>query len=146
MLFVRLFDFALVWFCLFRFPLCVWEGLLFVIMALRGLFSYVFWCARRQSESRKSCLFVNRVENRSRVYSVLLNVIVFLVNERNESKTEDVSASKAMIRSMFCIKRIKSRNGSVRFIPHLSKISQSSIYTEKQKKPVCIMLARIYFL
>ena len=34
--------FALVWFCLFPLPLGVWEGLLFVIVALPGLFSYPF--------------------------------------------------------------------------------------------------------
>ena len=37
--FVRL---ALVWFCLFHLPLGVWEGLRFVIVALPGLFSYLF--------------------------------------------------------------------------------------------------------
>ena len=35
--------FALVWFCLFPLPLGVWEGLRFVIVALPGLFSYLFW-------------------------------------------------------------------------------------------------------
>ena len=35
--FVRLFDFALVWFCLFPLPRDVWEGLRLVIMALPGL-------------------------------------------------------------------------------------------------------------
>ena len=34
--------FALVWFCLFPPPLGVWEGLRFVIVALPGLFSYLF--------------------------------------------------------------------------------------------------------
>ena len=34
--------FALVWFCLFPLPLGVWEGLRFVIVALLGLFSYLF--------------------------------------------------------------------------------------------------------
>ena len=34
--------FALVWFCLFPLPLSVWEGLRFVIVALPGLFSYLF--------------------------------------------------------------------------------------------------------
>ena len=38
--------FVLVWICLFPLPLGVWEGLLFVIVALPGLFSYlVFECA-----------------------------------------------------------------------------------------------------
>ena len=34
--------FAFVWFCLFPLPLGVWEGLWFVIVALPGLFSYLF--------------------------------------------------------------------------------------------------------
>ena len=34
--------FALVWFCLFPLPLGVWEGLRLVIVALPGLFSYLF--------------------------------------------------------------------------------------------------------
>ena len=35
--------FVLVWFCLFPLPLDVWEGLRFVIVALPGLFSYLFF-------------------------------------------------------------------------------------------------------
>ena len=35
--------FALVWVCLFPLPLGVWEGLRFVIVALLGLFSYLFF-------------------------------------------------------------------------------------------------------
>ena len=42
-LFVRLFDFRLFDFCLFFLPLGVWEGLRLVIVALRGLFSYLFF-------------------------------------------------------------------------------------------------------
>ena len=39
----RTFDrFVLVWICRFPLPLCVWEGLRFVIVALPGLFSYPF--------------------------------------------------------------------------------------------------------
>ena len=38
--------FVLVWICRFSLPLGVWEGLRFVIVALPGLFSYLFssWC------------------------------------------------------------------------------------------------------
>ena len=39
-MFVR---FALVWFYLFPLPLGVWKGLWFVIVALPGLFSYLFY-------------------------------------------------------------------------------------------------------
>ena len=39
----RTFDrFVLVWICRFPLPLDVWEGLRFVIVALPGLFSYLF--------------------------------------------------------------------------------------------------------
>ena len=39
----RMFDrFVLVWICWFPLPLDVWEGLRFVIVALSGLFSYLF--------------------------------------------------------------------------------------------------------
>ena len=34
--------FVLVWICLFPLPLGAWEGLLFVVVALPGLFSYLF--------------------------------------------------------------------------------------------------------
>ena len=36
--------FALVWFCFFPLPLGVLKGLRFVIVALPGLFSYLFLC------------------------------------------------------------------------------------------------------
>ena len=35
--------FALVWFGLFPLPLCAWEGLRLVIVALHGLFSYLLY-------------------------------------------------------------------------------------------------------
>ena len=35
--------FVLVWFCLFPLPLGVWKGLWFVIVALSGLFAYLFF-------------------------------------------------------------------------------------------------------
>ena len=35
--------FVLVWVCRFALPLGVWEGLRFVIVALPGLFSYLFF-------------------------------------------------------------------------------------------------------
>ena len=35
--------FVRVWICLFPLPLGVWEGLRFVIVALPGLFSYLFF-------------------------------------------------------------------------------------------------------
>ena len=35
--------FVLVWICRFSLPVCVWEGLRLVIVALPGLFSYLFF-------------------------------------------------------------------------------------------------------
>ena len=35
-------QFVLVWFCRFPLPLSIWEVLWFVIVALPGLFSYLF--------------------------------------------------------------------------------------------------------
>ena len=39
--------FVLVWICRFSLPLGVWEGLRFVIVALPGLFSYLFYSTDR---------------------------------------------------------------------------------------------------
>ena len=41
--------FVLFWICRFPFPLGVWEGLRFVIVALPGLFSYLFFCYKKCS-------------------------------------------------------------------------------------------------
>ena len=38
--------FAPIWFCLFPLPLGVWDGLRFVIVALPGLFSYIFFVSK----------------------------------------------------------------------------------------------------
>ena len=40
-------GFVLVWICRFPLPLGVWDGLRFVIVALPGLFSYLFFYANR---------------------------------------------------------------------------------------------------
>ena len=46
----RMFDrFVLVWICRFPLPLDVWEGLRFVIVALPGLFSYLFFFLKKNS-------------------------------------------------------------------------------------------------
>ena len=43
--------FALVWFCPLPLPLGVWEGLRFVIVALSGLFSYLFFMVQNSDYS-----------------------------------------------------------------------------------------------
>ena len=50
--------FALVSFCLFPLPLGVWEGLRFVIVALPGLFSYLFLVVHI-SYSRCICMYMH---------------------------------------------------------------------------------------
>ena len=48
--------FALVWFCLFPLPPSVWEGQRFVIVALPGIFSYLFFqLLERPFCVRESC-------------------------------------------------------------------------------------------
>ena len=64
--------FVLVWICRFPLPLGVWEGLRFVIVALPGLFSYLFCTVDRPrqnfsfSSSSSLCLFA-----RSLVFAIL---------------------------------------------------------------------------
>ena len=53
--------FVLVWICWFPFPLGVWEGLRFVIVALPGLYSYLFsliW-----QEACNNCAYAPTVTN-----------------------------------------------------------------------------------
>ena len=52
--------FVLVWICRFPLPLGVWEGLRFVIVALPGLFSYLFFSKYTHKEicfAKLFCLF-----------------------------------------------------------------------------------------
>ena len=51
--------FVLVWICRFPLPLGVWEGLRFVIVALPGLFAYLFFpMLLIQNTKKKSVLFI----------------------------------------------------------------------------------------
>ena len=55
----RMFDrFMRVWICRFPLPLDVWEGLRFVIVALPGLFSYLFYFAKYQDTCRPLTYFI----------------------------------------------------------------------------------------
>ena len=50
--------FVLVWICRFPLPLGVWEGLRFVIVALPGLFSYLFlYSSDILRQKSKLCIF-----------------------------------------------------------------------------------------
>ena len=69
---------VLVWICCFSFPLGVWEGLEFVIVALPGLFSYLF--------ITKTCLY-NFDPLKPHFYVVKLGFtgvnIIFLISVQN---------------------------------------------------------------
>ena len=45
------FRFALVWFCLFPLPVGIWVGLLFVIVAIPELFSYLYYYIETRTKS-----------------------------------------------------------------------------------------------
>ena len=62
--------FALVWFCLFPFPLCVRDELRLMIVALPGLFSYLFFWQTTQ-------LFIKKLNKTESPISVLLYVPCF---------------------------------------------------------------------
>ena len=53
--------FVLVWICRFPLPLGVWEGLRFVIVALPGLFSYLFFL--RGSKLYRHVFLMDRVKS-----------------------------------------------------------------------------------
>ena len=55
-LFVCLFDLCLFGFCRFSLPLDVWEGLRFVIVALSGLFSYLFFMMSLSEEKQSEVI------------------------------------------------------------------------------------------
>ena len=55
----RMFDrLVLLWICRFSLPLGVWEGLRFVIVALPGLFSYLFFYSTDRSKAVVPVLFL----------------------------------------------------------------------------------------
>ena len=59
--------FVLVWICRFPLPLGVWEGLRFVIVALPGLFSYLFFGStntyERMSANERSIVNTHSTDN-----------------------------------------------------------------------------------
>ena len=63
--------FARIWFCLFPLPLGVWEGLLFVIVALPGLFSYLFLSIslKHNSESEIQIYIIELMEKKMLRYN-----------------------------------------------------------------------------
>ena len=63
----RMFDrFVLVWICRFPLPLDVWEGLRFVIVALPGLFPYIFCIA-----VKVFCVTTSRVDGTLKSWSAI---------------------------------------------------------------------------
>ena len=68
--------FMLVWVCRFPLPLGVWEGLRFVIVALPGLFSYLF-CSTDCSKAVVPVLVLLFILRGDLLY-VFPNIILFL--------------------------------------------------------------------
>ena len=73
--------FALVLFCLFPFPLGVWEGLRFVIVALRGLFSYLFFPYLYFGENP------HFRQERKKILIFIIGVTLMLVADSNTKKS-----------------------------------------------------------
>ena len=73
--------FVLVWMCRFPLPLGVWEGLRFVIVALPGLFSYLFFSTSKEELQPIHRLgTVSRKLLRGRVLKLVLLVQNFTLN------------------------------------------------------------------
>ena len=62
--------FALVWFCLFPLPFGVWEGLRFVIVALPGLFSYLFHKIQFRTGITQSCTLFRSAFTKSNINKI----------------------------------------------------------------------------
>ena len=73
--FVRI---ALVWFCRFPLPLGVWEGLRFVIVALPGLFSYLFFLARYGSTIGFYLLWHTVSHEYLSLFIIVINLIFYV--------------------------------------------------------------------
>ena len=71
--------FVLVWICRFPLPLGIWEGLRFVIVALPGLFSYLFFPALNVVQRYQNAEFVKFFKYDSRTIAATLSR---LSNER----------------------------------------------------------------
>ena len=75
--------FALVWFCLFPLPLCVWEGLRFTIVALPGVFSYLFYTLSR--------------------HKIQVQIDLVSTHRRPESFTTEGSKAVALVYNILCV-------------------------------------------
>ena len=69
--------FVLVWICWFPVPLGAWEGLRFVIVALPGLFSYLFFM-HKQSVFLPWCNFPNMTDICKRSCRHMKSVMIWL--------------------------------------------------------------------
>ena len=76
------FRFVLVWICQFPLPLGVWEGLRFVIVALPGLFSYLFFFAGHE-DSQKILDEVNFWTDRTFLMRVTGPLVSYTYNGEN---------------------------------------------------------------
>ena len=81
--------FVLVWICRFPLPLGVWEGLRFVIVALPGLFSYLF-VSNKTMKLYKSLSKLN-IPNKNSSTKVLLLHLLLLLSEIFPQTTNPIS-------------------------------------------------------
>ena len=96
--------FVLVWICRFPLPLGVWEGLRFVIVALPGLFSYLFYI----NISQGSCLVIQS-------YIILLNQ--YIIHFRLDSKVSVYAEPKSICIRHFLVTKVYSCWSSSRLSP-----------------------------
>ena len=95
--FVRLFDLCL--FCFIGFlSLCVWKGLRFVIVALPGLFSYLFfkWSNSSKSGQSNTLSFSNTI-SQIEVSSVPELTVQFLCRKHNTFRKRYVYGNSLVI-------------------------------------------------
>ena len=74
-MFVR---FVLVWICRFPLPLGVWEGLWFVIVALPGLFSYLFLSTEELHRQKNGVGFRTFANTKCNLCRLIRTIVMYL--------------------------------------------------------------------
>ena len=84
--------FVLVWICRFSLPLDVWEGLRFVIVALPGLFSYLFFIKSLHTQlySLRGCIW-------PRLHTPLAPAKAVVYFQSNQNRLSDPKGNKNTI-------------------------------------------------
>ena len=102
--------FAIVWFCLFSLPPPVWEGLRLVIVALPGLFSYLFLQLKTRFLHAKNFVMIFLYFNCP--FSITTHCVQFLKQRYNAPAVAHTFRGCSFIRYRTLIahcKRLKSR-------------------------------------